>query len=150
MLKRRMLALVSLAALLVLSACTPAAQRSGPLEMRLTEAGPPGGASVVPPAGLEWLRCSLDITNTSETTQTVDYQAGQLALFDGHKAVPARGGTGSTAEDAGHKMIFSRVPALPGGGAVAVYRNFLVTPDQRNLTLVYRLPGYPDHTWKVR
>jgi hypothetical protein len=138
-------------ALFALSGCNAIVQRSGPLEVRLTKVGAPGGATVAPPAGFDVLRCAIEVVNTSKSTVGVRYKDGELVLYEGANVIGGqREGTSSTAGTAGHELIDSSAPELPGGGTVAVSRDFLVKPDQRSLTLVYRLPGYPDFRWRVR
>lgn len=146
-----LVATLVLVVVLALPGCTPARQRLGSLEVRLTEAGPPGGANPVPPAGFDRFRCALEVTNTSESTVTVRYKDGQLVLYDaGRIAGGQQGGTSSDASTAGHALIEPSTTALPAGGTVTVVGDFLLKPSQRNLTLVYRLPGYPELKWNVR
>lgn len=122
--------------------------RSGPLEIRLDRAGSRGGAFRVPPPGTEWLSCDVEVVNTSDSTITVRAKEGQLLLYDGEKPVKAEG-TGATFSK-GYRVLFGGSGVLPAKAEISMYNNFAVRPEQRNLTLVCRLPGYPQFKWRVR
>lgn len=146
-----LIAELGLLALLTLTGCASLPRHLGPLEVRLVQAGPPGGANQVPPAGFEHFDCTVEVTNTSQSSVTVRYEDGQLVLYDAGGIVGGQqSGTSSTASTAGHALIEPPTTTLPAGGTVTVSRDFLLKPTQHDLTLVYRLPGYPELKWSVR
>jgi hypothetical protein len=126
-------------------------RRSGPLEVRLSKAGAPGGANPAPPAGFDLFRCGVDVLNTSDSRIDLDYKDGELVLYQGKTPIDGQyEGTSSTGVTAAGELMDSSSTILPGKARLAVSRTFLIKPDQRNLTLVYRLPGRGEFTWRVR